>query len=295
MAIPGDRLLTSKEASEMLNVHPDTLVKWEKLGKIKSERTAGGHRRYSHVGISDLMHTNYKTRFNYMTLEDLASSSTNSFMIHTTTESAMRRAMSDTCAIGETYPWHIELQLDFYSWAAFTDKNRDKLYTSDATSIYNNLKEMSRHWYESNGTKRLSLRTYEIPQEKIKSIIKKETWLPSFHRSNEEWLTQDVFIILEDSAFEKKNHIVCHLNEDLGSCYYINDQDIEIAGQFNVVRPKVDNSSGDSPYETNGWEYFRSWESPDGHTISEFHYDIKRDRNQETAQEASEFLPPEIT
>lgn len=35
-----------KEASDYLNVHPNTLRRWEKEGKIKVERTEGGHRRY---------------------------------------------------------------------------------------------------------------------------------------------------------------------------------------------------------------------------------------------------------
>ena len=38
--------LTIKEASEYLGVAKSTLRRWEDEGKIKPERTAGGHRRY---------------------------------------------------------------------------------------------------------------------------------------------------------------------------------------------------------------------------------------------------------
>lgn len=39
-------LVTIKEAAEILGVHPQTLRRWEREGKIKPVRTAGGHRRY---------------------------------------------------------------------------------------------------------------------------------------------------------------------------------------------------------------------------------------------------------
>ena len=38
--------LTIKQAAELLGVTPKTLREWERTGQIKSERTAGGHRRY---------------------------------------------------------------------------------------------------------------------------------------------------------------------------------------------------------------------------------------------------------
>jgi putative resolvase len=38
--------LTIDDLSKKLNVSKGTLRRWEKEGKIKSERTAGGHRRY---------------------------------------------------------------------------------------------------------------------------------------------------------------------------------------------------------------------------------------------------------
>jgi excisionase family DNA binding protein len=45
-------MISIKEASRILGVTEKTLRIWEKEGKIKSERTEGGHRRYE---ISDLL------------------------------------------------------------------------------------------------------------------------------------------------------------------------------------------------------------------------------------------------
>jgi putative resolvase len=45
-------MISIKEASKILGVTEKTLRIWEKEGKIKSERTEGGHRRYE---ISDLL------------------------------------------------------------------------------------------------------------------------------------------------------------------------------------------------------------------------------------------------
>lgn len=39
-------LISVKKASELLNVHPDTLRRWEKLGFINASRSKGNHRRY---------------------------------------------------------------------------------------------------------------------------------------------------------------------------------------------------------------------------------------------------------
>lgn len=41
------KLLNIKEASEYLNVHPNTLRRWEDNGKIIPLNTEGGHRRYT--------------------------------------------------------------------------------------------------------------------------------------------------------------------------------------------------------------------------------------------------------
>ncbi|MDJ0620614.1 MAG: IS607 family transposase [Calothrix sp. MO_192.B10] len=44
--------LTIKQAASLLGVTPKTLREWERNGQIKSERTAGGHRRYE---VSELL------------------------------------------------------------------------------------------------------------------------------------------------------------------------------------------------------------------------------------------------
>ena len=46
-----DKLITIKEASELLSVNPKTLRRWDTLGVLKPIRTFGGHRRYK---ISDI-------------------------------------------------------------------------------------------------------------------------------------------------------------------------------------------------------------------------------------------------
>jgi putative resolvase len=38
--------ISINEAAKVLGVHTDTLRRWEESGKIKPERTVGGHRRY---------------------------------------------------------------------------------------------------------------------------------------------------------------------------------------------------------------------------------------------------------
>lgn len=42
-----NKLLNIKEDSEYLNVHPNTLRRWEDNGKIIPLNTEGGHRRYT--------------------------------------------------------------------------------------------------------------------------------------------------------------------------------------------------------------------------------------------------------
>lgn len=49
------KYLSIGEAAEVLGVSVDTLRRWEKEGKIQSERTDGGHRRYR---SADLIKTN---------------------------------------------------------------------------------------------------------------------------------------------------------------------------------------------------------------------------------------------
>jgi excisionase family DNA binding protein len=47
-----DELLTIREAADMLNVHPDTLRRWEKAGRLVPLRTPTGHRRYRRGDIA---------------------------------------------------------------------------------------------------------------------------------------------------------------------------------------------------------------------------------------------------
>ena len=46
MKIMENKLITPKEASNILGVTIDCLSKWEQAGKITAIKTLGGHRRY---------------------------------------------------------------------------------------------------------------------------------------------------------------------------------------------------------------------------------------------------------
>lgn len=46
-------LLNIKEAAAFLNVHPDTLRRWDKDGKLVSIKTDGGHRRYQQETLDE--------------------------------------------------------------------------------------------------------------------------------------------------------------------------------------------------------------------------------------------------
>jgi putative resolvase len=48
-------LLNIKEASEYLNVHPDTLRRWDKEGKLIPVKTDGGHRRYQQEVLDEFI------------------------------------------------------------------------------------------------------------------------------------------------------------------------------------------------------------------------------------------------
>lgn len=48
-------LLNIKEASEYLNVHPDTLRRWDKEGKLVPVKTDGGHRRYQKETLDEFI------------------------------------------------------------------------------------------------------------------------------------------------------------------------------------------------------------------------------------------------
>jgi excisionase family DNA binding protein len=49
------RLLRVKEACDMLKIHPNTLRRWEKIGKIKAVRTKGGARRIPESEVTRLL------------------------------------------------------------------------------------------------------------------------------------------------------------------------------------------------------------------------------------------------
>ena len=44
----NDKLFTPKQLSQLFGVCPQTLISWEKCGKITAVRTQGGHRRYKY-------------------------------------------------------------------------------------------------------------------------------------------------------------------------------------------------------------------------------------------------------
>jgi len=44
-------LVTIGEAARIFGVDPQTLRRWESAGKIRSQRTLGGHRRYNRTDI----------------------------------------------------------------------------------------------------------------------------------------------------------------------------------------------------------------------------------------------------
>lgn len=54
MDAPGRWLLTA-EAAAILKVHPHTVARWAREGKINTQRTLGGHRRYQESEIRALI------------------------------------------------------------------------------------------------------------------------------------------------------------------------------------------------------------------------------------------------
>lgn len=48
-------LLNIKEASKYLNVHPDTLRRWDREGKLVPVKTDGGHRRYQQETLDEFI------------------------------------------------------------------------------------------------------------------------------------------------------------------------------------------------------------------------------------------------
>ena len=55
-------LLNIKEASEYLNVHPDTLRRWDKEGKLVAVKTDGGHRRYQQETLDEFIGIHQKEK-----------------------------------------------------------------------------------------------------------------------------------------------------------------------------------------------------------------------------------------
>ena len=50
-----ERLLTPSEVAELLGVDRKTLTRWAAAGRIGSIRTPGGHRRYRHSEVHQLL------------------------------------------------------------------------------------------------------------------------------------------------------------------------------------------------------------------------------------------------
>ena len=48
------QLYTIKEFAQKLNVHQQTLRRWDKLGKLKPIKLPSGHRRYTQEMFDDL-------------------------------------------------------------------------------------------------------------------------------------------------------------------------------------------------------------------------------------------------
>lgn len=51
---PG-QLVTPGEVARMSRVHPKTVTRWTRAGKLAAIRTPGGHRRYSREQVDALM------------------------------------------------------------------------------------------------------------------------------------------------------------------------------------------------------------------------------------------------
>ncbi len=52
----ADRLLTTREAAELLGVGPTTVKRWCDEGKLPALKTAGGHRRYREADVLAMRH-----------------------------------------------------------------------------------------------------------------------------------------------------------------------------------------------------------------------------------------------
>lgn len=70
-----NNLISIGEASELLDLHRDTLRRWEKRGWIKSYRTEGNHRRYNRDELTKAFYKIYPylapVKNNYVALNAL--------------------------------------------------------------------------------------------------------------------------------------------------------------------------------------------------------------------------------
>jgi excisionase family DNA binding protein len=60
MEIMENKLISPKEAANMLNVTTDCLRKWEQAKKITAVKTIGGHRRYLRADVELLLGSTHK-------------------------------------------------------------------------------------------------------------------------------------------------------------------------------------------------------------------------------------------
>ena len=57
MASKHEVLLTPAEVASLFRVHPKTVTRWAKSGKLSVIKTLGGHRRYKDSEVKALMST----------------------------------------------------------------------------------------------------------------------------------------------------------------------------------------------------------------------------------------------
>ena len=53
--VEGDALLTPAEVAALFRVDPKTVTRWARAGKLTSQRTLGGHRRYRESEVRALL------------------------------------------------------------------------------------------------------------------------------------------------------------------------------------------------------------------------------------------------
>ncbi len=60
--VQAEELLTPSEVARLFAVDPKTVTRWAKNGKLTSQRTLGGHRRYRREEVQTLMAEHTVTR-----------------------------------------------------------------------------------------------------------------------------------------------------------------------------------------------------------------------------------------